>query len=261
LELDYAAEHLAPPLEPTEDDRLLRNDVTVSRDGGSFGRATLRSGPLSTQAPPSGVGSYPDSVTLSLATDDVLEQHASWMVHLGTVDEPRYPSISLSLLKNPQLIDALTWVDSGARLTVDNPPVWVPPGTISQLVYGYTEVFSQKKWLVTFNTAPASPWDVAVTDDGELGRADTAGSELAAAITTTSQTSISVATTSGPLWTTDPAEMGFDITLGGEVMTVTNITGTSSPQTFTVVRSINGIQKTHPVDTDVRLAQPAIAAL
>ena len=44
-------------------------------------------------------------------------------------------------------------------------------------------------------------------------------------------------------------------------MTVTAITGASSPQTFTVVRAVNGIAKSHPAGTTVSLAAPAIAAL
>ena len=41
--------------------------------------------------------------------------------------------------------------------------------------------------------------------------------------------------------------------VGGERVTVTNITGASSPQTFTVTRSVNGVVKAHTSGTDVRL--------
>lgn len=60
---------------------------------------------------------------------------------------------------------------------------------------------------------------------------------------TSSATSLSVATTTGPLWTTDDDEFPFDIMVAGERMTVTDIASTSSPQTFTVIRSVNGIVK------------------
>jgi hypothetical protein len=52
--------------------------------------------------------------------------------------------------------------------------------------------------------------------------------------------------------------VNFDITVGGERMTVTNIAGGSSPQTFTVTRSVNGVSKTHLVNTPVRLFQPGV---
>jgi hypothetical protein len=51
------------------------------------------------------------------------------------------------------------------------------------------------------------------------------------------------------------------VTAGGEDMTVTAISGTSNPQTFTVVRSVNGVVKSHPADTPISLTNPARAAL
>ncbi|GAA4684482.1 hypothetical protein [Streptomyces youssoufiensis] len=91
-------------------------------------------------------------------------------------------------------------------------------------------------------------------------RADTDGSQLAAAVTATA-TTLSVATTSGPLWTTAPAELPVTIAVGGEEMTVLAISGASSPQSFTVIRSANGISKAHAAGADVRLARPTITAL
>ena len=44
-------------------------------------------------------------------------------------------------------------------------------------------------------------------------------------------------------------------------MTVTNITGSSSPQTFTVIRSVNGVAKAQTAGTDVRLWQPMILSM
>ncbi|MEU6279725.1 hypothetical protein [Streptomyces sp. NPDC047028] len=106
-------------------------------------------------------------------------------------------------------------------------------------------------------------WIDDLTFAGAPMHVDTDGSELAADATSTA-TSLSVATTDGPVWvdsTTYPAEFPFDITAGGERMRVTGISGTSSPQTFTVVRSLNGVVKAQTDGTDVRLADPAIAAL
>ncbi len=39
-------------------------------------------------------------------------------------------------------------------------------------------------------------------------------------------------------------------------MSLTAVTGTSSPQTGTVTRSINGVVKSHSADELVRLAEP-----
>jgi len=55
------------------------------------------------------------------------------------------------------------------------------------------------------------------------------------------------------LWTVDAAAFPVDVNIGGEKVTVTNITGASSPQTFTVTRSVNGVVKTHAAGEQVRL--------
>ena len=50
-------------------------------------------------------------------------------------------------------------------------------------------------------------------------------------------TSLSVATASGPLWTTTADDCPLYIEVGGIRVTVTAISGASSPQTFTVTGS------------------------
>lgn len=219
IALDYTAPgHIAPPLEPVDDDLSLRNDRTVTREGGSSGRAVLDSGPLSVQDPPDGVGLYDDSATLALYDDGQPARHAGWRLHLGTVDEARYPVVNLDLAAAPSLIEAVTEIESGARLTIANPPAWLPPGLIDLLAQGYTEVIGHPNgWDLSFNCTPASLWTVGVYGSD---RRDSAGSQLAADVTS-SATSLSVATTLGPLWTTAAADWPFDILVGGERMTVT----------------------------------------
>lgn len=78
LTLNYATGQVSPPLEPTDDDQRTRNDVTVTRDGGSSGHFVDEDGPLGVIA----VGRYDEGVTLNLETDDQAVQHASWRVHL-----------------------------------------------------------------------------------------------------------------------------------------------------------------------------------
>ena len=72
-------------------------------------------------------------------------------------------------------------------------------------------------------------------------------------------TSMSVRTSVGPLWTTAAADYPLDVIIAGELITVTAVSGTSSPQTFTVQRSRNGIRKSHTASTSgpaVELAKP-----
>lgn len=58
-----------------------------------------------------------------------------------------------------------------------------------------------------------------------------------------------------------PQDFPFDIRVGGEMSTVHVCTGASSPQTMTVVRSVNGVSKSHTSGQDIRLAHPVYVAL
>lgn len=466
--LDYAAGQVSPPLEPTDDDQQTVNDVTASTETGPAARFVAETGTLSVTE----VGRYDADVTVSANHGEWLGHHAGWRVRLGTVDEARYPSITAQLhglRETPDLIGTLLSADAGDRLVIDNPPEWLPPEQISQIVQGYSETVEARTHTVTYVCSPESAWRVAEYDDddrygssashigfpvvagdqttafatattshlvampatvasGDLllvlfsafGDANTPAipsgwSEIFAAADTTfgsyaiasrtadgseggttvdfvtptaaaaaaiairvidcdpsevavstgasstggtepdpdevtpswgsdatlwlatagwydddvavdtfsaeygggvhvvsgagtdagaatgyayreriaasedpgpyvlasaeawnavtlgvrpettavdsSATSLSVATTSGPLWTTDAGEFPFDLMVGGERMTVTAITGTTSPQTFAVTRSVNGIVKDHPAGTAVELFAPAYRAL
>lgn len=262
VELDYAAGHLAPPLEPVDDDQNIRNDITVTRVGGSSARSVVESGPLSVSDPPVGVGRYDEEITLNVRSDGELPNQAGWRVHLGTVDEARYPHISVNLASPDVVADIdltadVVGVDIGDRLTIDNPPSWLPTNQISQLVYGFSEYLGAFDWDVTVNCVPETPWRTAEYGTSRYG---TAYSTLAAPINATT-TSLSVTTSTGPRWTTAPGDFPLDIEIGGERMTVTSITGTGTTQTFTVIRSVNGVTKSHASGSAVKLFDPSIRAL
>lgn len=253
LPLAYDTAQLSAPLEPVDDDRLIINDVTVTRtSGGSSSRNIVTSGPLSVAAPPAGVGSYGQAKQQNLASDTQLDDAAGWLVHLGTVDDLRYPTLSLNLART-----ALSGVyyqvqdmDIGDRVTASGTPVWLPPAGVSQIVQGQTEVCYGYTFTQTWSCAPESPFEVAVLDDAVLGRLDTDGSTLNVGIAASDQ-SFTVATTnaSSPLWTTTSVDFPFDISIGGERMTVTGVTGTSSPQTFSpVIRAVD--RPPMPLGTD-----------
>lgn len=263
LDLPYYATPqplLAPLGPPTDDDQMLRNTSTVTRTGGSSSTVTQTDGPLT----PALVGTYSDSATLNLETDDRTLQHAGWRVHLGTWDEARYPSVTIDLNKNPALVEAVSRIDTGSRIRITGTlPEWLPPGPIDLLVLGYSEVVAQFSWRITFACVPYGPYRVGVMGDPVYCRADTAGCILATAVTATA-TSWSVTTTSGPRWAdsaTYPTDFPMDWLVGGERVTVTAITGTGTTQTATVTRSVNGISKAQTVNTAISLADPTYIAL
>jgi hypothetical protein len=262
LTLSYGAHQLSAVPKPVPDDQKVRNQITATRPNGSSATAELDTGALSTQDPPRGVGVYPDDPSLNVKLDSDLPDHAAWRLHLGTVDEPRYPAISVNLahssMAGSQRIDALN-VLFGTRIVVASPPSRLG-GDISQIVIGIQETITHFEHRITFVCQPASPFEVFVLDDPVRGKLTSDGSVLAQDMTPT-QTSVQVAVTAGPLWTIAAGDFPFDVAVAGERMTVTNITGTSSPQTFTVTRSVNGVVKAHAANEPINLASPAALAL
>ncbi|BBC35297.1 hypothetical protein SGFS_065910 [Streptomyces graminofaciens] len=232
LVLDYAGYNLAEVPVPVEDDQRIANRVTVTVNGVSQTYEETE-GRLSTALPPAGVGVYgPSDATLNLATTDAatLLDQAAWRVHLGTVDEARHPQIAVNLahssfVDNPALKRAVLALRQGDRIQVQNPPAWLPPDAIDQLVLGFDESITHFEHRITMICAPASPYTVGYLDSVD-SRVDTDGSETLTAISS-SDTTVYVVPSAGQtgLWTTDTAEVPWDVRAGGEVMTVTSCTG------------------------------------
>lgn len=261
LTLSYPGNQLAAVPKPVPDDQNVRNQVVAGRPTGSSATAALDSGPLSTLPPPLGVGVYPDNPTLNVESDGSLAQHAGWRVHLGTVNEPRYPAISVNLAHPSMATQRLAALNVlfGHRIVVASPPGRIG-GDISQLVIGIAETITHFEHRITYVCEPESPYRVGVRDDAARGRRDSDGSTLAADASPT-DTSWLVATT-GPLWTTDPADYPQSLMVGGEQVTVGAVTGASSPQTFSsLTRSVNAVAKTQMAGTAVHVARPTIRAL
>jgi len=266
--LDYEQGHIAAPFEPVDDDREVRNDVTVSRPSGSSARRTVDEGPLSTLPPPDGVGTYTEDVTLNVYTDDQLPDQAGWLAHLGTWDEVRFPSVTVNLAasaytSDPDLHADAAGLDIGDLVTVDGLPVWMPPDPVAELVRGTTETITEHQWAISYTATPGGPYTHVGTlteDAGDL-RGDFTGATLDDPMDTT-DTSLPLAVETGhPLATTVSGDMPYDVLVGGERMTVTAASGTSSPQTLTVTRSVNGVVKEHDAGAPVQLFDPVFAAL
>lgn len=269
LTLTYASGQLAEIPLPTDDDLLSRNSIAVTNSNTSnSSTAEQTTGTLSTLDPPVGIGIYGEDSTINVASDTQLPNQAYWRLNLGTVDEARYPQISVNLAHpqfatNPALKNAVLSLRVGDRIDLIGPLPEQAPDDISVLVVGFSETITHFEHRLTFNCAPESPWRVVTLDDLVLGRLDTAGSSLVTDYAA-GATSISVQTTTGPVWidsATYPTNFPFDIRVAGEVMTVTAVTGTTSPQTFTVTRSVNTVSKAQTASTSVSLATPTLLAL
>lgn len=266
LALDYTAGVLGAAPAPTDDDQQTKNDVTVtSSSGQGSARDVLTDGRLSTQQPPNGVGTYDTSLSVNVVTDALLPDQASWRLALGTVDESRYPQLTINMQNpairnNAPLYAAAKTLDLGGLVTISNPPAWLPPDLIAELVQGYSETIALDTWQIVGNFAPASPYDVGVYTgpsgddrwryDAENSYISTSyGQALAADTSIRVDTALFTA-----IWTTDPAAFPFDIICLGERMTVTAISGTAHQfQTFTVTRGVNGINKNLPSGSKIHL--------
>lgn len=266
-DLNYAAFTLPddPMLTPDYDDQYTSNDVLVSRTGGSSLEVTLQNGRMSVQPPPLGVGQYASSVEINLADDGQLADIAGWLLWRSTVDEYRFPTVAVRMeyesIANTALFTGVSAVDIGDFIQISKPPSWLVSDNIKQVNYGSSETIKPRSWVLAWNAVPESPYEIAVSDVAAW-RSDTTGSTLVTGITSTG-TTLSVATTlaGAPLWDTVGADDPFDIVLNGERMTVTAITGTSSPQSFTVTRSVNGVAKAHIAGEAVALFNPPVASI
>ncbi|WP_128818030.1 hypothetical protein [Streptomyces sp. S063] len=226
LVLPYGS--IAPALEPVEDDQAVRNDVTASRRGGGSGRAVVETGPLSVlPSEQGGVGIYDESVELNLADDSQAQPMASWLAHLGTVDEARYPGIRIDLHRHPELIAAVLRLRIGDLIRLTGLPLWVGESTTDLHVMQIQHDPRPRAWTVTLVCTPASPYRVGVVGDRVRGRVDTSGSQLGAGVTSDA-TVLPVTVTAGQPWVSSlvhPTDFPFDVVVGGELVTVTDIVG------------------------------------
>ncbi|MEU5721569.1 hypothetical protein ABZ783_07080 [Micromonospora sp. NPDC047738] len=221
LTIDWAAGQVAPPFDPVVDDLAVRNDVTAKRAEGSSARAVQTSGPLAALPPPAGVGVYDTSLDFNLADDSRLADLAWWAVGKGTVDEMRVSRVTVDLLAQPALAAAAAAVDVGDRIAVVGLPADMGSNRADLIVLGYTETTGSHTRTITFNCAPARPYDVAVVDGPQRVAAD--GSALVTSLATNAPTLLlSSAPANGP-WTTDASDMPLEMRVGGEQIRISAI--------------------------------------
>lgn len=258
LTLDISTGQVQPPFGGDRNDSRLRNEWAISRTGGST--ATYKD--TVSQA---AVGRYADSDAINVDTDDILYHHAGWRTNLSTSTKMRHLKLKFQLHRNASLAAAWCAMDIGDRISLTNPPSTYPPGTVDLIMEGYTEKITGFLWYVECNTTPYLPWDVYTVADSTKGIVPTGGTTLGSSITTTGTTLSLVSADPKNLWTTTatfPADFPLSIEVGGEKMTVSAITGTSSPQSATVsARSVNGVVKSHASGAAVQIWRPAPLAL
>lgn len=257
LVLEFDGGHIMQPFEPLDDDQQTRNDVTANRRGGGSAEIIRQTGRLSVLDPPLGVGLYDDEVTVNVQTDGLLPGVAAWLVNLGTLDKARYPAVSVELAADevdPTLTAAVYAADVGDALRITGASGIGEYDDMDLIIVGYQETIGQvtgdgkRKSLFTFVCRPGDLYKAATYS---TSRYDTGGSTLVTGVSATA-TSLSIATVAGQaVWSTTAEP--YDLWMDGERITVTAMTGATSPQTATVVRSVNGVVKAQKAGATVRL--------
>lgn len=261
LVLDYARGHVAAEFAGATDDQGALNDVTAKRPNGGEYRVEQATGPNNTADPgtnPKAAGRADTTVTVNVATDGGLLDQAGWRVHMGTVEGPRYPTVTVDLAStdiaaDPDLVAAILDVGVEDAIAITGAQSRRIYDDVRLIARGYTEsIGTAHQHKIVFNTTPAAPYDSTVLDGGDfLGSAT---SSLAAQFIAGTHTSMSVASTGG-LW--EDTDQPFDVVVGGARVTVTAVAGAASPQTLTVVLTpVNGVAKTIPAGTPVALFKP-----
>ena len=223
--LAYASD-LMPGLKPQDDDQGTVNDVTVTRTSAGSYRLEETEGPMAATDYPDGIGRYPEEFTLKLASDGQAPDQAGWLLHLGTVDEARYPRVTVWLQAAPSLIPQVSSLVIGDRMVITDPPGKFQYDDIDLIVQGYTEFINQYRWEFDFVCTPASPWDVghagtdgAAADDERFSWADGTDSIVGNSVSDT-ETVLPVATPTGLPWTSDPFDSPYLLTVSGETVRV-----------------------------------------
>ncbi len=258
LRLSYTGNDLGDIPQIPDDDLYLRNQWTIARTDGS-------SGTYSDAVSIARDDLHADSETLQLESDDQPIQVAAWRTHLGTNDDPRWATLRLRLdsAAGRALIPAWTQVGFGDVITISDVPDYVAGaiGDEEMVLEGASQRVDQFTWTVDAATSPGRVYHVFELESLAYGALETDGSTITVAIDS-DDTSLTVATTdtTSPVWTQDTTDMPFDIEIGGERMRVTAVSGATSPQTFTVTRSVNGIVKSHAVGASVTMWDGGVLA-
>jgi hypothetical protein len=215
---DYAsAEIPRSPAAADDDQRPLVNDWTVSDASGASARVTLDDG-----SPKSiGVaGRYAGTATANTASPYQLPDVAGMLLARSAAAGPRFPSVGADLgqLDAGAAAAAVALLPGDVVELASMPPSVSPQPTVRQVTTGATETCGPGR-SIEWNAADAAAYDVMVADDPVLGRAESDGVTLRAAITSAATTA--VVDVAGTAITTSPADYPVDVNIAGEQVTVT----------------------------------------
>jgi hypothetical protein len=193
LTLTATSSHVKPGFEPTHDDQRIRNRAVITRVGGGAYSYTDYTGPLGANL----VGAYETSATVSLNDDVQQVNYAAWIVHLGTVEGYRHPSITVNLAATPSLAADVLALKPGYRIDIeglDDALTGYPgSGPLSLVIEGIQEQLTSRSWIVTFACSPWDPWNVAQITQATYAVQTPTAAALASSANSTTSDSVTVA--------------------------------------------------------------------
>jgi hypothetical protein len=253
LTLVYPSD-VMPPFETDPASNYVANTVTAkNRDGGEATKS-LTSGAMSTQLAPAGVGESKTTVNVNLADERFdLPARASWELARGTIAGRQFRSVTVSLDNGTVTEVQVNSVDLGDPIKI----VGYPPDDIYLWVTGITDNVAAGLRSVTFDT-----------ESYEVMRVGTWGDGTGASVWRwgLGQLTVDDVTSTPPTWIVSSPER-FDllnpgsgkdlqVSAGGERARVTaagavTVAAGLYTQSWTVVRSINGVIKAQTAGTPV----------
>ncbi len=259
--------HLPQGIEGTSDDTDVANDVTLKRDGGGSARATLEYGPMSIQAPPNGINAVPGGDDINAYDLEQLTYLTQFYLHTHTWPTSRYPSLNIDMHRRDFAGDADLFamarnLDIGEVLELSALPNFMAPEPLQLLIKGQTETLYGRLWEISYSTIPYGPYITSETQTrGDYSNFRASQHTIDGVVQTQlnadiddNDTSISIKTLTGPLLLEGVISPSFRIKIDGEFMDVTNVSGSSSPQTVTVTRGVvDGYAASHSANTYVYL--------
>ena len=269
--LSYLSDHLSMwTTPPARDDQVIVNDVTYTADDGSSVRMfaapgqPITGGRMSTAAPASGgVGTYAQSYSVSVASDTQLSDLCGWKLHVGTVDQARLPGITIDLANTAAaaIYNAVLDLDLGDRLVISSPPRRLGFEPVTQLAQALTETLWYDTLTIGIAGVPELPYEVIRADAG-MHLAPPAGILSTGVNTTATSWSVAASSTdSTQLYSTAGGDYPQDWVIDGERVTATAMSGSSSPQTAIVIRSVNGVVKSHLANAVISTWPPPVIGL
>jgi hypothetical protein len=252
LVLDGDLGHLPATLPPPQlTDARLRNRVSASTTYGGQTATVEDADSIDRQ----GLIAYSPSGGLNLANASLLRQHALWSLGHGTLREPQYPALPVRLSTHPELVSQWRAVQLGSLIEVRHPPL-PHRGPWRIQVRGVTvQWIGSKVWRASVVGVPYRPFEVAAVGTWRPGLTAQLAMPMSADQT------YAVVDVVGPLATTDPGDYPVDMAIGLERVTATACSGTSSPQTLTLTRAVDGLGGTHVSGESVDLWRPLVIGL